>query len=142
MEYVEDNMHDYLFILLLMVSLIGYPSLFWMSAELTGRRPDKAWLKMNKLWFYIPQIIAFIIALFLMVFNEKLRPIVGFMLLALATNYLFVVLVSGFATEPEERSPRVRKLIRKISWLFSLSFVLFLAWAIICWYNGSLNYNG
>lgn len=136
-------MHDILFVLLLVISLIGYPSLFWMSAELTDRRrPDKAWLKMNKLWFYIPQVIALFIALYLMIMDTKLRPIVGFMILALATNYLFVVLISGFATEPEERSPKVRKLMRKISWLFSVSFVLFLVWAIICWYKGTLNYNG
>ena len=115
-------------IVLLVLFGIGYMIII-RACEPHGKKA----LKFYKRWFFLSQGVALLIVLFMMTTERNQIPVIGYVVLLMASCLSGTFMVGGLSIVPEERAPRTKKLLKINYWVFGSVMFLTILWAIIWW---------
>ncbi len=119
--------------ILLVLCLIGYMSMLVLGALWYFEPGSQLSRTIFKWWFLPSQILAIVIAFYVMDVERNLIPMFGFTLLILANIYSAIIVITGVTLIPSERTPSNKKILRLSSRIFCISLVCFTSWIIIWW---------
>jgi hypothetical protein len=117
----------------LVLCLTGYMSIILLGAMWYFEPASELSRKIFKWWFLPSQIVAILIAFYVMDVERNLIPIFGFTLLILANIYSGIIMLTGVTLMPRERTSSNKKILRLSSRIFCISLVCFVGWIIIWW---------
>src|SRR5579864_4090122 len=117
----------------LALCLIGYMSIVLLGALWYFKPGSELSRKLFKWWFLPSQILAILIAFYVMDMERNLITMFGFTLLVLANIYSATIVITGVTLLPSERTPSNKKILRLSSRIFCISLVCFIGWIIVWW---------